>query len=157
MDRMLSLGTISRDEHQAAEQILRVFEIIERDVSIGSVSLEARVDYSGSANDYLAETLGRIRAEYTYAAWRNKLVKPPGLVIDMITTNQSYVGIARRYRLDWKTARKRLLTALRLWNSLWIAAKQEVTADDVNEIYLKIGEGILLQPKNAKGTADAQD
>jgi hypothetical protein len=146
LHRMFVLGKVSADEKAAGEQIAAIYEMIQRDVSVRSSSIEARVDNSGSARDVLIESLGRIRMEVAYRAWRSAIPKPAGMILAMITTNQSYVAVAKRYRLNFKTARKRLLSALRMWPEFRILAKYQAEEADVNEIYSKLGEGVLLPP-----------
>jgi hypothetical protein len=147
LERMRALGKISEDELAAGEEIASVAEMIERTVGVRSNSLEARVDYAGSARDALVESLGRIRMEVAYTAWRNSLVKPPRLVLDMILTNVSYVAIAARYEIPYRIARKRLVSALRAWPEFKYLARIDVKPEDVIETYQRIGDGRLLPPK----------
>lgn len=147
LSRMVKLGKITADELAAAQQIAQVVEMIERGVSVRSASLEARVDNSGSSRDALVESLGRIRAEVAYRAWREAIPMPRRMIIDLIVTDVSYVRLAKSYNLHWQTARKRLITALRMWPSFQIQARQSVTKDTVHEVYSKLGDGVLLQPK----------
>lgn len=146
LDRMLKAGKIDHDEHLAAQEIAWVIELIERAVSIRSVSLEARVDCSGSARDALVESLGRVRLEIAYRTWRDLLPKPPRMFIEMIITNRSYVSLAARYRVNWRQARKQLISALRRWDDCKRAARTMVGREEVEAVYAKIGEGALLAP-----------
>jgi hypothetical protein len=147
LDRMLAQGKISREEHGAGEEIARVIEAIEGSVALRSASLEARVDCSNSSRDALVEALGRVRAEVTFRVWRQALPKPPRMILDMITTNQSYVAIARKYNFNWRTARKRLISALRAWDDCKLAVRMRVDRDDVAELYARLGDGVLLPPR----------
>jgi hypothetical protein len=147
LSRMAKLGTISPDELAAAHEISSIVEMIERTVGMGSASLEARVDYQSSARDALIESLGRIRAEVAYRAWRESIPVPRRMILDMLLTNVPYVRLASNYGLHWRTARKRLISALRMWPSFKIAARHECGKSEVLDLYLKLGEGTLLPPK----------
>lgn len=147
LSRMLALGKISREEFGAAEQIASIVEQMERAVSVRAASLESRVDCSGSSTDVLVESIGRIRLEVAYRAWREAIPAPKRMIIDMITTNEPYVGLARLHRLQWRTARKRLITALRMWPEFEILARHTVKREDVNLAYERLGAGVLLPPR----------
>ncbi|HEX7694601.1 MAG TPA: hypothetical protein VF409_08930 [Sphingomonas sp.] len=148
--RMERLGKISADERAAAEQIAGVIERIGRAAAIRSVSLETRVDHAGSGRDHLVESLARVRLEVAYRAWRDAIPEPKAMVLDMVTSNRSFVEQARKYGLQWRTARKRLIAALRLWPSMMAAARREVERDDVDEIYRRIGSPTPLPPPSRK-------
>jgi hypothetical protein len=145
--RMARMGKISADELAAAHEIAAMVESIERAVNIGCASLEARVDYAGSAKDALIESLGRIRAEVAYRTWRKAIPQPKRMIIDMVLTNTPYTALAVQHGVTWRTARKRLITALRLWPSCKLEARHEVGKDEVLEAYQRLGEGVLLPPK----------
>lgn len=147
LHRMEALGTITSDERAAAEEIASIVEMIERSVSIRSASLEARVDNSGSARDALIESLGRIRLEVAYRAWRQAIPQPRRMILDMILTNVPYVRLAKSYRMHWRTARKRLITALRMWPEFRMLARHSVDEADVQEVYARLGDGVLLAPR----------
>jgi|GEM_PF-1558268 len=141
--RMERLGKISADERAAAEEIAGVIERIGRSGAIRSVSLETRVDYAGSARDQLVESLARVRLEVAYGAWREAIPEPRAMVLDMITTNQSFVDQARKHGLQWRTARRRLITALRLWPEMIGKARRDVEREDVEALYARLGTGEL--------------
>jgi hypothetical protein len=145
--RMARLGKITADELAAAHEIASIVEIFHRSGAVGCASMEARVDYAGSAKDALIETLGRIRMELAYRGWREAIPEPKSMILDMIMLNVPYVVLAKQHRLHWRTARKRLMTALRLWPTFKILAKHEVAEADVFEVYQRIGEGVLMAPK----------
>jgi hypothetical protein len=124
LHRMERLGKITADERAAAEEIAGVIERIGRSGSIRSASLETRVDYANSARDTLVETLRCVRVEVAYRAWRQAIPGPKAMVLDMILTNQSFVRLAQQHGLHWRTARKRLITALRMWPEMAAAAAE---------------------------------
>lgn len=147
IQRMFELGKISPEEKLAAEEIAGIVEMIERPVSVGCASLEARVDFSGSARDQLAESLGRVRLEVAYRAWRSQIPNPRRMIIDMILTNTPYVRLAGSYGMHWRTARKRLVSALRLWGEVRMVTRAQVDREAVQAVYARLGEGELTQPR----------
>lgn len=147
IQRMFELGKISPEEKLAAEEIAGIVEMIERSVSVGCASLEARVDFSGSARDQLVESLGRVRLEVAYRAWRSQIPNPRRMIIDMILTNTPYVRLAGSYGMHWRTARKRLVSALRLWGEVRMVTRAQVDREAVQVVYARLGEGELTQPR----------
>lgn len=148
--RMYHAGKISIDELAAAEQIVSVIEMIQRAVSPKTSNLEARVDCSGAAKDVLVEGLNRIRMETAYRLWRDQLPEPRQMILEMIQTNQPYTEQARKFRVNWRTARKRLITSLQNWIFIFEETQKSVSAADVLDIYWKLGEGVLLAPPPKK-------
>lgn len=144
--RMAMMGKITTDELSAACEIAQVAEMIERGVGIRSASLEARVDGSGSGRDVLVESLGRIRAEVTYTAWRQHIPLPRAMILDMVIHDKPYVAAARAHGLNYRTARKRLISSLRLWSELREEANRSVTDQVVEMAYARLGEGSLAHP-----------
>jgi hypothetical protein len=139
LERMHQMGKISDDEINAAWEIQRVREILDRETSISSASLEARIDFSGSARNALIESLGRIRLEVAYTIWRKRLVWP-ALVLQMIYSNMPYTTVAKRFRTDPRKARRFLLTALRDWIGVRIDVEREIDREAVETVYAKLGE-----------------
>lgn len=138
--RMHKLGKISNDELRAAIEIGQVVEMIELAVSIRSASLEARVDCSSSSRDALVEGLKMVRLEVAYRAWREAIPTPRRMIIDMVaSSNESYVELARRHKLHWRTARKRLISALRLWPTFKKLAEDSVDRSDLAAVYARLG------------------
>jgi hypothetical protein len=88
--------------------------------------------------------------ELTYRAWRHAIPGPKAMIIDMILTTVPYVRLAQSYGLHWRTARKRLLSALRMWNELRLVTCRTVAPEDVGELYARLGEGVLL-PSRPRG------
>lgn len=147
IQRMFELGKISPEEKLAAEEIAGIVEMIERAASVGCASLEARVDFSGSARDQLVESLGRVRLEVAYRAWRSQIPNPRRMIIDMILTNTPYVRLAAKYGMHWRTARKRLVSALRLWGEVRMVTRAQIGREEVEAAYARLGEGELTQPR----------
>jgi hypothetical protein len=46
--------------------------------------------------------------------------------------------------MQWRTARKRLITALRMWPEMAAAARRDVDREDVEAVYARLGAGELL-------------
>jgi hypothetical protein len=46
--------------------------------------------------------------------------------------------------MQWRTARKRLITALRMWPEMASAARRDVEREDVEAVYARLGAGALL-------------
>ncbi|MEO0699971.1 MAG: hypothetical protein AAFY81_09705 [Pseudomonadota bacterium] len=112
---MHSRGSITDEQLNSARTIAEIAEMIERNVRVGTSSVEARVDCSGSARDALFESLRMVRAEAAYSEWRVRLPLPRRLVIDMVIEDSGFKAIARRHNTKWADARERLLRALDDW------------------------------------------
>jgi len=147
LHRMERLGKISADERAAAEEIAGVAERIRRAGSIRSASLETRVDFANSGRDQLVESLKRIRLEVAYRAWCEAIPRPTAMVLDMVLSDRSFVQLARAHGMQWRTARKRLITALRMWPEMAAAARRDVDREDVEAVYARLGAGELLGPQ----------
>lgn len=147
LQRMHEMGRITLEELSAGEEIANVIESIERAVSVRCASLEARVDFAASGRDTLVESLGRIRMEVAYRAWRQAIPIPRRMVLDMILSTASYVAIGKRYRVGSRLARKRLVTALRLWSDVKAVVWRDVDRSSVADLYARLGEGTLMAPR----------
>ncbi len=136
-------GAISPAQYEAAGQIARIAESIERAVSLRGSRLEPRVDCGGSARDMLTERLSHVRLEMTYNRWRDRLPMPRRMVIDMVISDRDLVGTARVHNIPWRQARCRLIAALDLWLELRDAVWREIDGDDTARAYRRLGEGRL--------------
>ena len=136
-------GTISPAQFEAAGQIARMAESIERAVSLRGARLEPRVDCGGSARDMLAERLSHVRMEMTYDRWRERLPMPRRMVIDMVIGDRELVATARAHNVPWREARRRLIAALEMWLELREAVWREINGDDAGRAYRRLGEGRL--------------
>lgn len=134
-------GAISVAQYDAAGQIARIAESIERAVSLRGSRLEARVDCGGSARDMLTERLSHVRLEMTYNRWRDRLPMPRRMVIDMVIGDRDLVGTARVHHVPWRQARCRLIAALDLWLELRDLVWREIDGDDLAQSYRRLGEG----------------
>jgi hypothetical protein len=148
-------GKMNDDQFRAYNEIATIIEMIESDVSVKSSGYQDQVDNGGSGDDGLIEGLARVRLEATYTAWRDSLpvrTPPRGAILDLIKTTQSLRGIANAYRVDRNALKAATLRALDHWAEIKEATWRNVDADDVNEIYRRIGCGMLRAPR-PKGVA----
>ncbi len=136
-------GAIAPAQFEAALQIARIAESIERAVSLRGSRLEPRVDFGGSARDMLTERLSQVRLEVTYNRWRDRLPMPRRMVIDMVIGDRDLVGTARLHNLPWREARRRLIAALDLWLELRDAVWREVDGESAGRVYRRLREGRL--------------
>lgn len=132
LNQMEANGSITAEQREWATQIANVHRSIESDVRIALASLEARVDCGGIAGNRVAEGVQRVRMHRAYTLWRDSLLAPKQLVLDMIVGDAiGYTVAARIYRVSHHTARKRLLAALDAWPGFVDAAWREVDAERV--------------------------
>lgn len=116
--RLFEAGSIDRDQLAWACEIAEVAEGIERDVGIGIVSYEPRIDDSryGKIAASVAEEVHRIRREVAYTMWRDWLPLPRRAVLDMIVgETKSYKAVARDYRIHQRKTKRQLIEALDRW------------------------------------------
>lgn len=116
--RMHAKGSITAEQYQAALDIARVAEMIGGDVGFRGASIEERVSGSGRADLATDRNLRIIRLERLYTEWRERLPMPRRLYIDLVLSDQGAAELARSYRHDWPTARKRLIRSLDVWVGL---------------------------------------
>lgn len=145
--RMYESGALSDEQYNAADEIATVAEMIERAVSVRGASLEARVDNSGASRDLLIESLGRVRLEMTYSAWRARLPMPRRMVLQMVLTNQPLTSTARAFKVPWRKARVMLIDALDRWSEVKDQIWKAVDEEDVETVYRRLGCGTLVLPK----------
>jgi len=128
--RLFMNGHLSIDQLAWAQEIRVVVERIGRDVAIGSISLETRVDNGFSGWRVGEESLGRVRAEMAYTRWRGQL-KKPAPVLAMIAEDRACRAVARAFRMRDAAARALLVDALDLWPDCCGWARDRVDADDL--------------------------
>lgn len=115
--RLYEAGHLTIDQLAASQEIRSVAERIARDVSIGSFSLETRVDESRHGGAFF-EKLGAVRAEVAYTRWRKELAQSKRgtePVLAMIVGDEACRSVARRLGMRDTTARKLLSSALDRW------------------------------------------
>lgn len=128
--RLYMNGHLSIDQLAWAQEIRVVAERIGRDVAIGSLSLETRVDNGFSGHRLAEESLGRVRAEVAYTRWRAALRKPAP-VLAMIVEDRACRAVARLFRMRDAAARALLLDALDAWPDACGWARDRVDEDDL--------------------------
>lgn len=128
--RMFSKGHLSIDQLAWAEEIRTVYERISRDVAIGTISLETRVDNGFAGHRLAEESLGRVRAEMAYTRWRQQLRKPAP-VLAMIIDDRSCHAVAAAFRMRDATARLLLIDALDAWPDCYDWARDRVDEADL--------------------------
>jgi len=138
LEYMRGRGSLTDEQFYSAQQIAQIAEQIERTVSIGCASLEARVDCSGSARDIISESLYRVRAEGAYTEWRSKLPLPRRMFIDMVTLDAGLSRIAAGHNIGWPRARKMLLDALDEWPAIFDKYAKTIGQDDVDNQHARL-------------------
>lgn len=132
LGEMHERGQLTDDQFYAAQQIARVAEMIQRNASVQCASLEARVDYAGSAKDILVERLGQVRMEVAYSKWRTSIAMPRRMILDMVLEDRSLFVTARVYRVGWPRAKRLLREALDLWCELLWKARKDIEQEDLD-------------------------
>jgi hypothetical protein len=128
--RLYMNGHLSADQLAWAQEIRAIAERIGRDVAIGTISLETRVDNGFAGHRMAGESLGRVRAEVAYSRWRAGLGRPQP-VLAMIVEDRACRAVARAYRMRDAGARALLLEALDDWPDCCGWARDRVDAEDL--------------------------
>jgi hypothetical protein len=136
--RLYQSGAISIDQLAAGASIQHIHAVITRDVTIGTLSLETRVDVSRSGDGAFFEKLGTVRSEVAYSAWRREL-KHPALVLAVIVDDLSLSAAARAFRVRKASVRPILTDALDLWDEMIGRA-----VDDIDEATLLAAQAGIL-------------
>lgn len=128
--RLYMNGHLTIDQLAWAQEIRVIVERIGRDVAIGSLSLETRVDNGRDLTRQHREGLGRVRAEVAYTRWRAKLRKPAP-VLAMIVEDRACRAVARAFRMRDVAARRLLIDALDAWPGCYSDAADRIDAEDL--------------------------
>ena len=136
--RLYMNGHLSIDQLAWSAEIRAVVERIGRDVAIGSLSLETRVDNGGSGHRVAEESLGRVRSEMAYSRWRLRLRKPAP-VLAMIAEDRALRAVAQAYRMRDAGARALLTEALDFWPDCCGWARDRVDEDDLVAVQRRLG------------------
>lgn len=123
--RLCTAGDIDADQLAAAVSIALVHARITADVTIGTVSYETRVDQSGAGSGMFFEKLGAVRAEVTYSLWRQRIAEPL-VVLAMIVDDIGVTRAAAQFRMRNARAKKLLIDALDLWNTMNDQVRREI-------------------------------
>lgn len=130
--RLADRCVLDKDELAAAQEIALIAERIGSAVGVRVGALAARVDCEGSGRDYVAESLGRVRAERSYSVWRLSIPQPRGMVLDMVTEDHNLASIAARHGRNWARAVKVLKQSLAMWEQCKRDAWERIGQDDVD-------------------------
>jgi hypothetical protein len=130
MARLCTAGHIDADQLAAAISIRMVHDRIGRDVAIGTMSMETRVDQSRSGDGTFFEKLGAVRAEVAYTRWRQALDRPAP-VLALIVEDHACREVARRHHMRDASLRRMLTMALDLWFEILGRVRKEVTSAEL--------------------------
>lgn len=136
--RLFMAGHLSIDQLAWSAEIRAVAERIGRDVAIGSISLETRVDNGFTGWRASDESLGRVRAEVAYTRWRAQLARPAP-VLAMIVEDRGCRAVAQAFRMRDAGARALLIDALDLWPDCYGWARDRVDEDDLVAAKRRLG------------------
>ena len=103
---------------------------IVRDVTIGTTSLETRVDQSRRGEAAFFEQLGAVRREVAYGKWREALPEPAP-VLAMVIEDLGVSRAAKRWRMRNSRAKKLLGEALDLWRDMLDDAYRAIREADL--------------------------
>lgn len=143
-DLLLTNGTITIEQHEAAGEIAAAAERIQSAVSVRGGSIVARVDNSGAGRDFLLERLADVHLEIAYTRWRSRLPMPRRLYLDMIQEPGSLKGKARAHNVGWPKARKNLIAALDRWIEIRQRITRDVEREEVEIAQARVGGGKVV-------------
>ena len=123
--RLYQAGAITIDQLAAGASIAHIHARITRDVTIGTMSMETRVDNGRNGDGTFFEKLGTVRAEVAYTNWRRELAQP-GLVLAVIVDDLSLSAAAREFRVRKARVRPILTDALDLWDEMIGRAVEDI-------------------------------
>lgn len=137
--RLYASGALSADQLAWALEIAAAAQRIGADAAIGTVSLETRVDTSRDGGRRFWESLGQVRAEVAYTAWRGAALalSPRGSrsavapLLALIVEDCGIEAAATRFGMARRTLRKLLSDALDLWPGCCRDAWRSVDEADV--------------------------
>lgn len=132
--RLYERGHITIEQLAASQQIRGVAERLGRDVAIGTVSLETRVDQSRSGTGAFFEALGAVRAEVAYKRWCAWLAGTrtgAAPVLAMVVDDLAATSAGKRWFMRPATARKALSAALDKWADIIGAVCREIEEPDL--------------------------
>lgn len=128
--RLYLAGDLSIEQLSASQEIATVYNRIASGVTIGTMSMETRVDQSGRGDGVFFEQLGAVRREVAYGRWRAALPNPFP-VLEMIVEDLGISAAAKRWRMRNTGAKAMLCHALDLWPAMVEQACREVREADL--------------------------
>lgn len=135
--RLYEAGTITIHQLSAGASIAHIHQLITRDVQIGTLSLETRVDISRELGAAFFEKLGTVRSEVAYSNWRRQL-KQPALVLAIVIDDLSLSGAAKAFRVRKARVRPLLTDALDLWDEMIGRAVDQIDDEDLWAMHARI-------------------
>lgn len=135
--RLYQAGDISIEQLAASQDIATIYNRIGSGVTVGTVSLETRVDESRYGEQFF-ERLGAVRREVAYTRWREALQKPAA-VLELIVEDLGISVVARRWRMRNSSAKAMLIQALDLWQDM-----VERSCDEIDEATLLAAQAGIL-------------
>lgn len=130
MARLFQNGHLSIDQLAFSQEIRGVAELIQREVGLAVVSVETRVDNGAAQFRREEQSLGRVRAEMAYTAWRRSLARPAP-VLAMVVEDRMCRGVARAFRMRDATLRAMVSQALDAWPDFCRDARDRVSEADL--------------------------
>lgn len=128
--RMFQNGHISIDQLAWSEEIRTIALSIQREVGLCVISAETRVDNGSGFFKREEQSLGRVRSEMAYTAWRVSLEKPQP-VLAMIVEDRHCRPVAETFRMRDVTLRKMLTESLDSWPAHYRDACDRVSEEDL--------------------------
>ncbi len=136
--RLHHSGAIDEVQLGSAVAIAAIAERIMRDATIGTASLETRVDVSRVGERAAFETLAQVRAERAYGRWRDAMGVFACPIIEIIAQDRGVTIVAQRYRLHVRRLRRLLIDALDLWPGMLAEARRDIDQADVDRAHARI-------------------
>lgn len=133
--RLYQAGHLSLDQLAWAQEIAQVHRRIVAGVTVGSMSLETRVDQSRGGAFF--EAIGAVWAEMAYTAWRAAL-PVPAPVLAVVVEETSCRAAARRGRMRDVTLRAMVGEALDYWPECFSDAQNRVDHEDLQSLHGRI-------------------
>lgn len=124
-------GHLSADQLAAAQEIRLIADRITRDVHIGTMSVETRVDNGGRGSGAFFEKLGAVRAEIAYTRWREELGAAAGAVLAIVVEDRACRATARASGMRDESLRLKLCEALDRWPRVCGTTCRDITPADL--------------------------
>lgn len=132
MARLFQGGHISIDQLAWCQEIRSVSEALQREVGMAVISVETRVDNGSALFLREGQSLGRVRAEMAYSAWRRSLEKPAP-VLAMVLEDRMCRPVAMAFRMRDETLRKMVIEALDSWPDFSRDARDRLSEEDLRD------------------------
>lgn len=128
--RMFQNGHISIDQLAWSQEIRAIAQSIQREVGLCVISAETRVDNGSAFFKREEQSLGRVRSEMAYTAWRGSLEKPQP-ILAMIVEDRALRPVAETFRMRDAKLKKMLTDSLDAWPDYYRDACDRVSEKDL--------------------------